>query len=148
MKDIVRIDEDLAVAKFAPDRDAIRGIADAGFRSVVNNRTDNERQDLPPFEEGGAVAEAGMDYHHHPVAGDALDDFVVDSFREKLPGLPKPVLVHCGSGKRSGAMVMMHVASEQGMSGDEALRKAREAGIDLGNIADFVRDYVERHNGK
>ena len=148
MQDIARIDDRFAVAKFAPDREAIRRLAEQGFRTVVNHRTDDERQDLPPFEEGGAVNEAGMDYLHYPVSGGALDDFVVDSFREKLPGLPTPVLIHCGSGKRAGAIALMHVASEQGMSGEDALRKAREAGLNLGDLEHFVKDYVERHNGK
>ena len=148
MQDIARIDDRFAVARFAPDRDAIRSFAEQGFRSVVNHRTDGERQDLPPFEEGGAVNEAGMDYLHHPVSGDSLDDFIVDSFREKVPGLPTPILVHCGSGRRAGALALMHVASEQGMSGEDALRKGREAGLELGSLAEFVRNYVERHNGK
>ena len=33
---------------------------------------------------------------------------LVDRFREKFPNLPKPVYAHCKSGKRAGAMVMMH----------------------------------------
>jgi protein tyrosine phosphatase (PTP) superfamily phosphohydrolase (DUF442 family) len=81
------------------------------------------------------------------VSGDALDDEVVDRFREAIGRLPRPILLHCASGKRSGAMTMMHVASEQGMTGDEAIAKAESMGFecDTPELEAFVKDYVDRH---
>ena len=71
----------------------------------------------------------------------------MDDFREALGRLPQPILLHCASGKRSGTLAMMHLASEQGMSGDETLEKADQMGFecDTPELESFVRDYVDRH---
>lgn len=81
-------------------------------------------------EEERHVQAAGLTYLHHPVDGEKLSEKVVDSFREKAERLPGPVLVHCASGKRSGAMVMMHRGVEQGMYGDEVIEKAESMGFE------------------
>jgi uncharacterized protein (TIGR01244 family) len=113
-------------------------------------QTHGEKKGLSPQEEARAADDAGLAYLHHPVEGDQLSDEVVDRFREKAAGLPSPVLVHCPSGKRSGAMVMMHLASEQGMSGKQVIEKAEEIGFecDTPELEAFVESYVERHNGQ
>jgi hypothetical protein len=42
---------------------------------------------------------------------------------------------------------MMHVASESGMPGDAALRKAKEMGFecDSAELEQFVKDYIDQH---
>jgi uncharacterized protein (TIGR01244 family) len=87
------------------------------------------------------------DGRHIPVSDDSLSGEVVDGFRREIARLPKPVLVHCASGKRSGAFAMMDVAVEQGMSGEEVIRKAEAMGFecDQPGLERFVRDYVDWH---
>ena len=87
-----------------------------------------------------------MTYLHHPVAPDALDAELVDDFVSKLESLPRPVLFHCASGKRAGAMVLMALAAEKGLSGEAAINKGKQAGVDLSEekIGDFVRNYADR----
>ena len=77
----------------------------------------------------------------------AMGPELVDEFREKYPQLPKPVFAHCKSGKRAGAMVMMHVAVEEGMGGEETLRKAEEMGFECEQeeLRQFVKNYVDQH---
>ena len=149
MQDVVRINERFSVAKFAPDRQALRAAADEGFRSVVNMREEDEKHELEPDDERRAAEEAGLTYLHHPVSGKDLSDDVVDEFRRKTTEMPAPVLVHCASGKRSGAMVMMHMAAEKGMSGNEVIEKAEAMGFecDTPELEEFVKSYVDRHNG-
>ena len=112
-------------------------------------RTANEKQDVTPEEEREHAEAAGLTYLHHPVDGEKLSEEVVDSFREKAKTLPGPVLVHCASGKRSGALVMMHRGVEQGMSGDEVIEKAESMGFecDTPGLKDFVRSYVDKRAG-
>jgi hypothetical protein len=45
-------------------------------------------------------------------------------------------------------MVMMHVASELGMSGDETPKQAKEMGFecDKPELEQFVRQYVDDHS--
>ena len=149
MQHVVKLDDRFTVAKFAPAADALRSAAAEGFKSVVNMRTANEKQDVTPEEERAHAEAAGLTYLHHPVDGEKLSDEVVDSFREKARTLPGPVLVHCASGKRSGAMVMMHLGAEQGLSGDEVIQKATSMGFecDTPGLENFVRGYVDRHGG-
>lgn len=149
MENAVQINERFTVAKFAPGREALREAADEGFRSVVNMREADERHELEPDEERRAAEEAGLIYLHHPVSGRHLSDEVVDEFRRKATQMPAPMLVHCASGKRSGAVVMMHMAAETGMSGDEVIEKAASMGFecDTPGLEQFVRNYADRHAG-
>lgn len=146
MKNVVKIDERFTVAKFAPAIEALEEAANDGFKSVVNMRTASEKQDVTPEEEREAAEAAGLTYLHHPVDGEKLSGDVVDSFREKVKGLPGPVLVHCASGKRSGALVMMHRGVEEGLSGDEVIQKAEAMGFecDTPGLKEFVRNYIDK----
>lgn len=149
MDNIVPIDSNHTVARFAPDEATLKQAAEEGFRSVVNFRTSEEKQEVTPDEERRLVEEAGLTYLHHPVAPDALDDALVDDFRHKLADLPKPVLLHCASGKRASAMTLMALASQEGLDGDAAIEKGRESGFDLSQeqIGQFVKDYADRRSG-
>lgn len=148
MQDVVQINERFSVAKFAPDRKTLREAADEGFSSVVNMREEDEKHELEPDDERRAAEEAGLTYLHHPVSGKDFSDEIVDQFRRKAAEMPAPVLVHCASGKRSGAMVMMHLAAERGMSGDEVIEKAEAMGFecDTPELEQFVKSYVDRHS--
>lgn len=149
MDNIVPIDSNHTVARFAPDEATLKQAAEEGFRSVVNFRTSGEKQEVTPDEERRLVEEAGLTYLHHPVAPDALDDALVDDFRRKLADLPKPVLLHCASGKRASAMTLMALAAQEGLDGDAVIEKGRESGFDLSQeqIGQFVKDYADRKSG-
>jgi uncharacterized protein (TIGR01244 family) len=152
MQDTVQINDRFTIAKFAPEADQIRQAAQEGFKSLINMQTDDEDKKLKmkPREERQKANEAGLTFLHHPVDGEKLSEDLVDDFRRKATDLPAPVLVHCASGKRSGAFVMMHIGCEQGMSGEEVIKKAEEMGFecDTPELEDFVKSYVDNHNGK
>ena len=131
-----------------PTEDELQKLGQQGFRSVVNFRTQGEEeQPLTPQAEGKKVRFAGMEYLHIPVSMKAMGPELVDQFREKFADLPKPVFAHCKSGKRAGAMVMMHMAVEQGMTGEQTLQTAKEMGFecDQPELEQFVRQYVDSH---
>ncbi|MFW5681295.1 MAG: beta-lactamase hydrolase domain-containing protein [Pseudomonadota bacterium] len=141
-----RINERLTVGKGHPDEGDLRDLARAGFRAVANLRTRGEpEQPLKPDEEGRWARQLGLAYLHFPVTSDDLETEVVDGFRAELDRLPRPLFAHCASGTRSGAFLVMHVAAETGLSGDEALAKAEAMGLgcDEPAIETFVRDYVD-----
>ena len=147
MQNVMRLDDDYAVATFEPDPKGFGKIAEAGFRAVVTMQTEGEDQKVEPGDERQLAEAAGLAFHHEPLSPSDLDDATVDGFRRALTELPKPVLLHCTSGKRSGAMTVMHVASERGLSGDEALDWAADIGFSCDNedLESFVRGYVDRH---
>ena len=134
-----------------PSEGDIQKLGSQGFKSIVNFRTEGEEeQSLSPEAEGEKVQAAGMEYLHIPVSMKAMGPELVDQFREKLPELPKPVFAHCKTGKRAGAMVMMNMAVEKGMTGEQALQQAKEMGFecDQPQLEQFVRQYVDSHTAK
>ena len=152
MRDTVQVNDRFTIAKFAPEADQIRQAAEEGFKSLINMQTDDEgtKQKMKPDEERQNAEDAGLTFLHHPVDGEKLSEDLVDDFRRKATDLPAPVLVHCASGQRSGAFVMMHIGSEQGMSGDEVIKKAKEMGFecDTPELEDFVKSYVDNRNNR
>ena len=136
-----------AVSTAPPSEGDLRALAEEGYKAVVNLRCQDEAdQPLAPDREGEVVASLGLEYCHLPVAGGTISDELVDEFRASVEALPKPVLVHCASGKRAGAFTIMHLASQQGMSGDATLQKAADMGFvcDEPALENFVRNYVDR----
>ena len=132
-----------------PSENEIQQLSQQGFKTVVNFRTEGEdEQPLSPDAEGEKVKAAGLKYLHIPVSMKSMGTELVDQFREKYPELPKPVFAHCKSGKRAGAMVMMHMAVEKGMSGEETLQKAEKMGFECEQeeLRQFVKSYVDNHS--
>ena len=92
----------------APQLDpaAMAWAAQAGFRSVINNRPDFEAgPDQPTSATMQAAAQAaGLRYAHLPVAPAAQTPAEIARFAELLAELPRPILAFCRSGARSGKL--------------------------------------------
>lgn len=149
MTDLLKINDHFAVGLGHPGKQDLVDLAKDGFRAVVNLRHgDEDNQPLRPDEEGEQVRSLGMNYVHIPVSGKALDEFVVDRFRDSVSDLQKPIYVHCASGTRSGAFTMMNVASKENMWGDAAVQEAEAMGFEGDNsgLKEFVRNYVDSRN--
>jgi uncharacterized protein (TIGR01244 family) len=150
MDQVMKISDQVTVGA-QPSEDQLQQLGKQGFKSVVNFRTEGEEdQPLSPKAEGEKVKAAGMTYLHVPVSMKSMGPELVDQFREKYAALPKPVFAHCKSGKRAGAMVMMHMAVEQGMSGEQTLQQAEKMGFkcDQPELKEFVKSYVDGHTKK
>lgn len=148
MSQRIKLNDQLTVGP-QPSREEIEALPEQGFKTVINFRTDGEEdQPLSPSEEGAKVKAAGLEYLHVPVSMKSMDSGKVDKFREQLGTLPKPIFAHCKSGKRAGAMSMMHVAVETGMSGQQTLDKAEEMGFecDQPELEGFVKSYVDQRS--
>lgn len=143
----IKLSDGLSVDTGQPTREELGRLAQEGFKTVVNLRTAGEQnQPLSPEAEGEVARKAGLDYLHIPVASTDPRPEQVDQFREKLSELPGPVLVHCASGKRSGAFAMLQLATQEGLSGEEALARARTLGFDWKSpeLEGFVRQYLDQ----
>ena len=150
MEQVMKISDQVTVGA-QPSEDQIQQLGTQGFKSVVNFRTEGEEdQPLSPKAEGEKVKAAGMTYLHVPVSMKSMGPEQVDQFREQYAALPKPVFAHCKSGKRAGAMVMMHMAVEQGMTGEQTLQQAEKMGFecDQPELKEFVKSYVDGHAKK
>ncbi len=93
---------DFAVAgQLAPDD--LAQAAQAGFRSVINNRPDFEGGPGQPTSQTiqDAAAAAVLDYAFLPVQSGFQTSEEIAQMHELLLRLPKPVLAFCRSGTRS-----------------------------------------------
>jgi uncharacterized protein (TIGR01244 family) len=112
-------------------------MADDGYTLVVNLRSEAEPF---PEDEGGLAEAAGMHYLHIPLGGGDL----VGTHATQLAAILDThgdgnVLIHCASGNRVGALWGMHVALRDGLSSDQGVQAARDAGMQSEGLADCVR---------
>ena len=88
------------------DPAAMAWAAQAGFKSVINNRPDFEAGPDQPSSatmQAAALA-AGLHYAWLPVAPSVQTEQEIARFAELLNELPKPVLAYCRSGNRSSKL--------------------------------------------
>jgi len=90
--------------------------AQAGFRSVINNRPDFEGGPTQPTNAAieSAARAAGLEYAYLPVAGNYQSPEEIARFAELLASMPKPILAFCRSGARSTKLYLQAQAAGTG----------------------------------
>ena len=80
--------------------------AQAGFRSVVNNRPDFEHGPDQPTSAAieAAARAAGLEYRYLPVSGAYQSPEDAAAMAALLAELPRPLLMFCRSGARSARL--------------------------------------------
>lgn len=105
----------------------IQRLADAGIRHVIDLTPDAE---TPDFDEAGAVHAAGLAYSNLPLSGRAdLTHQNVSAFDAMLRDAGRPVVVHCASGNRVGAMAALRAAWIEGLSAEDSIAIGRAWGL-------------------
>lgn len=103
--------------------------AAAGFQTIVNLRPDAEMFACG-FDEAAVIADAGMTYVKLPVASpDDLSDANAKQLYDLVSNATGPVMVHCASGNRVGALWAIAQRRFGGASPAEALEHGRAAGL-------------------
>lgn len=129
MTRVIELDPDHAVAPDPPHAEDLDFLRQRGFRSVVNLRALGEQDEaLSPEREGEEAERRGLAYLHFPVRPDELGPAKVREFRSRLERLPKPVVIHCASGKRAGLMMIAARGEDCASAG---LEVCRANGVDL-----------------
>lgn len=110
-----------------PDETALQVFADSGYVAVIDMRGPNENRGIEDFP--AAVEKKGMDYIAFPITSPQQFSFdTASELDEILSGIDGPVLLHCGSGNRVGAVLALR-ESLKGASDDEAMQYGRDAGM-------------------
>lgn len=111
-----------------PKPDAFASFAKAGVAHVINLRLP---QEAPELDEAAIVAGAGMAYYNIPIAG--ASDLTRDNVKQLDELLGKigndPVLIHCSSGNRVGALMALRAAWMHKASIDEAIKTGESYGM-------------------
>jgi uncharacterized protein (TIGR01244 family) len=101
-----------------PSAAALEAAAKAGYKSVIDLRAPIEDRG---FDEKSTVERLGMSYVRLPVDGAAGVSYANAGQLDKLLAeLPKPILLHCSTGNRVGALLALR-AKAGGMDDRAAL---------------------------
>lgn len=107
--------------------DDLAGLRAAGVRHVIDLTPDAE---TPGFDEAAAVRAAGMGYSNLPLRGaDDLTPANVQRFDALLREADRPVLVHCASSNRVGAVAALRAAWVDGLDAEAAIEVGRRWGL-------------------
>lgn len=126
MNTIRTINDDLAIAgQITPEQ--LQQIAQEGFKSVLNLRSPDEEGFL--INEQQQAEALGLYYINVPVKLETINHEVAAQVLQKIDQLTKPALVHCNNAIRAAAMVLMHIATQQGASLSQAFKQAERLGL-------------------
>ena len=109
-----------------PDVAALSIFAEQGYRTVIDIRTEPEERGM---DEAAVINDLGMEYVLFPI--DKPEAINFDNARELSRLIEEsegPVLVHCGSSNRVGALFALQ-KSLDGADDEVALEYGREAGM-------------------
>lgn len=126
-----------------PRPDDLRQARLGGVKTVINLRLPDE---VKNFDEPKLVTELGMGYYNVGFNGpDMLTDDVLDRIRALLNNEHnKPILMHCSSANRAGAVWLAHRVIDGGLIFDEALAEAKTVGLKSPPYIEKVRSYIDR----
>lgn len=109
-----------------PDAAALSVFAEQGYKTVIDIRTKPEDRGM---DEATVIGDLGMEYIKFPI--DKPESINFDNARELerlIAESQGPVLVHCGSSNRVGALFALQ-KSDDGADDEVALEYGREAGM-------------------
>lgn len=99
----------------------------SGIREVIDLTLDSE---TPDFDEAAAARSRGLVYRNLPIEGArGLSMENVVAFDVLLRSAKRPVLVHCASSNRVGAIAALHAAWVDGASTEQAIAIGKSWGL-------------------
>lgn len=129
-----------------PSAEDFRAAQQAGMRTVLDLRKPGEVTD---FDEPTVVRELGLAYHNIGFkAPEELTDAVFDGALAVLrDSQARPVLMHCSSANRVGAIWIAYRVLDDGLSWEAALEEARTVGLRTDAFEARARAYVDAQRG-
>lgn len=118
------------------DLDDVAVLARSGFKTLINNRPDDEDGAVDHEVMAKAAADSGMEYHYLPFRPGQVTPDLIQGFAAALEG-PKPAIAYCRSGNRS--TVLWALAQAGKLSEAEVLGTAAQAGYDLSSVVPLMR---------
>lgn len=145
----IELSQGVKVRRHPPADADLAALHRDGVRAVIDVRTGSEAYgvSLPPTEEAASARANGLEAIHVPIDFKAVTKADLDRIGAALHDAPKPVLIHCASGKRAGMAALVHTAIASGASGAEMLEMARTLDLVFGDAVQqrVFADYVDEH---
>ena len=122
-----------------PDEAALKVFADQGYRTVIDLRTAGEDRGI---DEPAIIEALGMDYVLLPIGRDAITFESAKTLDQLIKDAEGPVLVHCGSSNRVGALLALR-KSLAGADDEAALAYGLDGG--LSSLEGRVKEVLEEN---
>ncbi|MEL6584191.1 MAG: TIGR01244 family sulfur transferase [Pseudomonadota bacterium] len=116
-----------------------QALADAGFKTLINNRPDEEvaltgGPDSATME--AAAKSAGLAYHYLPIPGAGFGPEHVTAMRDIIEGADAPVYAYCRSGTRSSNVWALSQAGS--VEVEELMNAGAQAGYDFSGLRSLL----------
>lgn len=108
-----------------PNEAGFKVFADNGYAVVIDLRTAGEDRGL---DEAAVVESLGMDYINLPIGRDGITFANAKALQALIQAYDQPVLVHCASANRVGALFALSEYAESG-DAEAAIEAGRAAGL-------------------
>ena len=128
-----------------PTEEQLQELKKSGYVGVINLRNDGEpEQPMTTAAEGEVVRTLGMEYLHRGFGGTPLTSEAVTSVCDFLDRhAEQSVLVHCRSGGRAAALVLLQQARAHKWSADEAVSKGKAMGLEVaGGLKMMIEQFL------
>ena len=133
------------MAAAQPTGEQLQVLAEEGYRTVIDLRPPGEPRG---YDEVEAAKANGLTYVNIPVTLESLDQATIDRFLETLEKAEKPVLLHCATANRVGALWYAYLVEKKGTPPAEALEKSRAIGLKHPELAAKVQELVAERQAK
>ncbi len=118
-----RASDQIAISGMIGDG-GVQALASHGFKTIIDLRTSTEGTEA----EKALVDATGMNYINIPMTVAGISDEQLEAFTKAVESAETPILIHCGSGNRAGAMWASYQI-KKGVDPELALAAGRKAGM-------------------
>ncbi|MDE2689182.1 MAG: sulfur transferase domain-containing protein [Acidobacteriota bacterium] len=124
-----------------PSEDQLKAMAADGLSFVLDLRAEGENRG---FDEQAALQSLDVPYLNVPVDAERLEQpETFERFIEAMDKADGPVLVHCASGNRVGALYYAYLVAGKGVDREEARTRAKENGLRSAALEKAVDGYLD-----
>ena len=124
-----------------PTEDQLKAMAADGLSFVLDLRAEGENRG---FDEQAALQSLDVPYLNVPVDAERLEQpETFERFIEAMDKADGPVLVHCASGNRVGALYYAYLVAGKGVDREKARTRAKENGLRSAALEKAVDRYLD-----
>lgn len=141
---ITAISEKLSIST-QPSIADIQSLRDKGFKTLINNRPDDEDPAQPCTQaESQEAKHCGLSYAFIPVTAGTITEADVRAFQRAVDESEGAVFGHCKTGTRSLSLYLIGEVLDGRMSADEVVAFGRSRGYDTGAAARWLEKQAAR----
>ncbi len=140
---VTRISEKLSVSS-QPNAQELSVLDRSGFKTLINNRPDNESADQPGSQaECDAAHQCDLSYAYIPATMNTITEADVRAFQAAVRKSDGPVLAHCKTGTRSLNLHLIGEVLDGRMSVEDVVPFGHQLGFDTSVAASWLLHFAD-----